>query len=188
MKTRYYTATTVNGFIADANHSVAWLMQFPDLESQKDDYPTFIAGVGALVMGSHTYEWLLRHEQMVEHPEKWPYAVPAWVVTSRRLPAIPGVDVRFAGGDVREIHAAAAEAAGGKDVWVVGGGDLAGQFLDHGLLDEIILTVAPVLLATGQPLLPRDVVTPPLTLTKVVQHGDIYVSLTYAVQRPTGRS
>jgi dihydrofolate reductase len=125
VKTRYYTATTINGFIADANHSLTWLFQFPDLDSQKNDYPEFIATVGALVMGSHTYEWLLNHEGMVEHPEKWPYTIPTWVVTSRTLPVIPGVDVRFAGGDIREIHAAAATAAGGKDIWVVGGGDLA---------------------------------------------------------------
>lgn len=183
MKTRYYTATTINGFIADANHSLAWLFQFPDLDSQKNDYPEFITTVGALVMGSHTYEWLLNHEGMVDHPEKWPYAIPTWVVTSRTLPVIPGVDVRFAGGDIRAIHAAAAAAAGGKDVWVVGGGDLAGQCFDHGLLNEIILTVAPVMLAEGKPLLPRNIVTPPLKLKKVVQHGDIYVSLTYDVPR-----
>ena len=48
MKTRYYTATTINGFIADANHSLTWLFQFPDLDSQKNDYPEFIERKGLM--------------------------------------------------------------------------------------------------------------------------------------------
>jgi dihydrofolate reductase len=63
--------------------------------------------------------------------------------------------VRFARGDVRAVHEAMTAAAGGKDLWVVGGGDLAGQFADAGLLDEIIVYLAPVTLGGGAPLLPR---------------------------------
>jgi dihydrofolate reductase len=100
-------------------------------------------------MGSTTYEWVLGHEN-----GKWPYELPAWVMTTRELPMADG-DVRFARGEVRPVHADMTAAAGGKDLWVVGGGELAGQFADAGLLDEIIVYIAPVTLGGGAPLLPR---------------------------------
>jgi dihydrofolate reductase len=117
----------------------------------------FIADVGAMVMGSTTDEWVLAHaeEVVAELGTPWPYMVPAWVMTSRTLEPVPGADIRFASGDVGEVHAAMTEAAGGKDLWVVGGGDLAGQLADAGLLDEIVVYVAPVVLGAGRPLLNR---------------------------------
>lgn len=83
----------------------------------------FIAGIGAIVMGSTTYEWVLRND-----PEPWSYTVPAWVLTSRVLDIPEGADVRLASGDVRTVYSRMVEAAGGRDSWVVGGGNLAGQF------------------------------------------------------------
>ena len=61
----------------------------------------------------------------------------------------------FASGGVREVYDAMAAAADGKDLWVVGGGDLVGQFADEGLLDEVITYIAPVTLGAGRPILPR---------------------------------
>lgn len=110
----------------------------------------FFAGVGALVMGSSTYEWLLRNQTA------WEYEQPAWVMTHRGLEVPPGADIRFAQGDVARIYPELVEAAQGKDIWVMGGGDLAGQFADAGLLDEVWVQFAPVLLGSGQPLLPRS--------------------------------
>jgi dihydrofolate reductase len=79
---------------------------------------------------------------------------------------------------------AAAQAAGGKDLWVVGGGELAGQFYDAGLLDQIIITIASVTLGSGMPVLPRRIVTPPLKLTYAQQHGEGFVTLKYDVPKP----
>lgn len=164
MKTQYYTATSLDGFIADPDHSLDWLFQFGALEDTS--YPAFIADVGALAMGAHTYEWLLRHEIRLgsDAPKPWPYAMPTWVFTSRTLPEVPGADVRFVRGDVRPVHAAMVDAAQGRNVWLVGGGELVGQFHDHGLLDEIWVQIAAVTLGAGAPLLPRRIVTPPLRL------------------------
>ncbi|WP_446513502.1 dihydrofolate reductase family protein, partial [Photobacterium sp. DNB22_13_2] len=92
----------------------------------------------------------------------WPYAQPAWVFTSRKLPVVEGADVRFVQGDVALVHQQMRAAANGKNVWIVGGGELAGQFLDRGLLDELIVQIVPVVLGSGLPLLPRAVVTPAL--------------------------
>src|SRR3712207_5586239 len=137
MKTQYYTASSLDGYIADPRHSLDWLLQFGDVEGTS--YPAFIREVGAIAMGSTTYEWLLRHQVRPDAggSRPWPYEQPAWVFTSRALPGIPGADIRFVRGDVRPVHRQMAAAAGGKNVWLVGGGELVGQFHDHGLLDEI---------------------------------------------------
>lgn len=183
MKTQYYTASTLNGFLAGEGHDLEWLMNLGEVESMKDHYPNFIAGIGALAMGANTYQWVVNHEKMLDHPDKWFYRQPCWVFTHRHLPAVPGADIRFTSAPVSEVHAAMAEAADGKNLWVVGGGELAGQFLDAGLLDELIITFAPVLLESGFPLLPRKVAAPPLKLLKAEAFGEVYATLTYAVQR-----
>lgn len=186
MRTIYYTATSLDGFIADERHGIDWLMQFPD--DGNSSYPQFIARIGALCMGAHTYEWMWRNHVGPEAPARmaWPYAQPTWVFSSREQPRLPDCDVRFARGDVREVHAEMARVAHGRDVWVVGGGDLAGQFHDAGLLDEIIVTVVPVTLGRGMPLLPRRVASPPLQLVSVRQMGPAFVQLHYAVPRVSG--
>src|SRR5690606_20091804 len=114
----------------------------------------------------------------------WPYEQPTWVFTSRSLPTVPGADVRFVRGDVRPVHREMVEAAGGRNVWIVGGGDLAGQFYDHGLLDELIVQIAPVTLGSGAPLLPRAISTPPLRLVSFASYGETFVEVRYEVPRP----
>ena len=73
------------------------------------------------------------------------------------------------------------QAAAGKNVWLVGGGDLVGQFHDRGLLDEITLGMAPVFLGSGAPLLPRRIVWPTLKLLEATQYGSTFVTLRYSV-------
>lgn len=184
MKTQYYTASTLDGFIADSAHSLDWLFQFG--AEPGGDYLDFMAAVGAIAMGASTYEWLLRHQILpgADFPQPWAYQQPVWVFTNRELPVVTGADVRFVRGDVRPVHAAMSLAAAGKNVWIMGGGDLVGQFHDHGLLDEIIVTVASVTLGEGQPLLPRRIVTPPLKLVSAQVHGTAFAELRYEVQRP----
>lgn len=183
MKTQYYTATSIDGYIADKDNSLNWLFQFGEIESMKDHYPAFIAEIGAMAMGSTTYEWIVNYEDMLNHPEKWPYNIPTWVFTSRDLPMIPGADIRFVKGDVAPVHAEMVKAAAGKNVWVVGGGELAGQFHDKGLLDELILSVAPVMLQSGAPVFGRSLTTPPMKLVKMEQYDDVFAVLTYEIQR-----
>ena len=128
MKTQYFTATSLDGFIATEDDSLEWL--FPLGNINDTGYPAFIAGVGALAMGASTYEWMLRNAQKVaaEAGSAWPYTQPTWVFTHRSLPAIAGANLHFARGDVRPVHTAMRKAAGDKNIWVVGGGDWAGQF------------------------------------------------------------
>jgi dihydrofolate reductase len=188
-KTQYYTATSIDGFIADENNSLDWLFSVGEgREDQAGTNPfeAFFADVGAFAMGATTYVWVLEHDALLDQPLKWAdyYGdVPAWVFTHRDLPRIPGADLTFVRGDVRPVHEAMAAAAKSRNVWIVGGGELAGAFADEGLLDELVLGVAPVTLGAGAPLLPRRMMSSRLTLTGVEQRGQ-FAYLTYAVGAP----
>lgn len=177
----YNTATTLNGFLADDAHSLSWLFVVPGAEEAESDFSGFLEGIGALVMGSSTYEWILEHEKLVEHPEKWFYRdIVSFVLSTRSLPLVADADIRFRTGDVAEIWTELVEAAGDKDVWLVGGGDLVGQFADAGHLDEVRVSIAPVTLESGKPLLPRRIESDRLTLTSVRRSGQ-FAELVYAV-------
>ncbi len=182
--TQYYTATTLDGFIADPNHSLDWLFTRDQDQEGVLNYAEFIAGVGALAMGSSTYEWIIEHEFKGKDPSewKWPYDLPCWVFTSRELQVVPAADISFVRGDVGPVHEQMVEAAGGKNVWIVGGGDLVGQFADAGLLDEVIVYIAPVTLGAGQPLLARRV---ELRLEDTGRNKD-FVAARYSVVRQSG--
>jgi dihydrofolate reductase len=181
-KTQYYTATSIDGFIADKNNSLDWLFEVE--QEGPEQFGSFIAGVGAFAMGATTYEWVVAHEKLLDNPEKWRewYGnTPSWVFTHRSLPSPPDVNITFVSGDVRPVHQAMVGAAQGRNIWLVGGGELVGAFVDEGLLDEIILGVAPVTLGVGSPLLPRRLPSSRLTLSTVEQVGQ-FAYLTYTVR------
>ena len=177
--TQYYTATSLDGFIADADHSLEWLFRQQQDREGPLNYGDFIAQVGALAMGATTYEWILEHEfaDKDESEWKWPYDVPAWVFTHRQLPVVPNARIEFVSGDVAAVHEQMRAAAGERNVWIVGGGDLVGQFADKALLDEVIVYLAPVTLGAGAPLLPR---TLDLRLEEVERNRD-FVCARYSV-------
>ena len=170
-RAQYYTATTLDGFIADQNHSLEWLFKRKQDREGPLNYDTFIAGVGALAMGSTTYEWILEHDQ-----GRWPYELPSWVFTHRDL-QIAADGIQLTSDDVADVHGQMREAAGARNIWIVGGGDLAGQFAERGLLDEVIVYIAPVTLGAGAPLLPRHV---ELRLEELAPNGD-FACARYAV-------
>lgn len=187
-KTLFYTATSIDGFIADEHHSLQWLFEVPagdDDEGHEARFARFFDGVGAMAMGSSTFEWVVQHEGLAEHPEKWTafYGTkPCWVFSNRELPAIEGADVRFVQGSVAAVHPAMVEAADGRDVWIVGGGVLVAQFAEAGLLDEIQLNIAPVTLGAGAPLLPTRLLASELSLAALERHGQ-FIDATYRVRR-----
>lgn len=182
MKTQYYTAASIDGFIATEDDSLEWLFQLGD--PTDSSYPDFFAKVGAIAMGSTTYRWLLSNTEKVatQTGSTWPYTCPAWVFSSRPQPIIPGANIHFATGDVRTAFPQMRQAAGERNLWIVGGGDLAGQFFDAGLLDEIIVQIGSVLLGQGKPLLPRRVLSPTLHLSNVNRLGAEMVELRYDVR------
>ena len=141
----YYVAATADGFIAAADGGVEWLSDF----SGAGGYDEFFAGVGSLVLGRTTFDQVLGWG--------WPYGEkPAAILTSSPLPATaPASAFAWNGSDAAGlVERLRGEAAGG--VWVVGGGKTAGLLLAEGLLEEVELTVMPLLLGRGIPLWPEQ--------------------------------
>ena len=137
----YATATTLDGYLADADDSLDWLFAVDGGDESLAGMEPFVAGVGVMVEGSTTYRWVLEHERLLERPEKWQEFYgerPTYVFSSRSdLPIVPGADIRVVFGPVADHLPAIREAAAGKDVWLVGGGDLVGQFFEAGALDGV---------------------------------------------------
>lgn len=183
-RTQYYTATSLDGFIADEKNSLDWLFEVGD-DDGTSPFDEFFAGVGAIVMGSTTYEWVVAAEQIHREPGKWQAFYgdrPSWVFSHRDLRLVDGAKLNLVSGAVEDVFPAIEAGADEKNIWVAGGGDLAGQFADARLLDEIIVGIAPVTLGGGAPLLPRRLTSSRLTLSDVTRVGP-YAYLTYEVGR-----
>jgi dihydrofolate reductase len=186
----YYCAASLDGYIAEADDTIEWLMRYdgvyegngaPPVEG---GYQTFYdEEVGALVSGSVTYEFILGQ---LERGSEWPYkGKPYWTLTSRELP-VPdgdGVDVRIVEAAVPDLIDRMIASAGDRDLWVVGGGNVASQFADAGLLDAVRVTLVPVVLAKGKPLFDRRLSGGPMRLKGVFPRKNGMVELSYEVDR-----
>ncbi len=136
-----FIAASLDGFIADADGGVAWLERF-NVEGEDHGYRRFLSGVDAVIMGATTYE------QEVARGE-WPYGNrPTWVFTHRELPAPEVATVRFVSGAVADVAPSIRETTD-RDVFLVGGAQLASQFLGAQAIDELILFMVPVVLGAG---------------------------------------
>ena len=193
--TVYYCASSLDGYIAEADDSIDWLTGYegtfehgaaePGPMSEGGAYERFYDGVRALVMGSATYEWILDHLDAAGGGQ-WPYrGKPCWVLSSRelRLPQGEDVDVRIADASVGELYGDMAAAAGDDGMlWVVGGGGVASQFADEDLLDEVHVTVVPVVLGSGKPLFERRLPGGAMRLTGTRAFDNGMVELRYEVR------
>lgn len=147
----YYVAATLDGYIATEQHTLDWLENFA-LGDDATAYHDFYQTIGAVVMGSDTYHWILSNA-----PDNWPYPdVPAFVMSSRTLSAPANLDITFVSGDAETIAAKARQAAKGKNVWLVGGGKTAACFADAGQLQQLFITTLPIFLGSGVPVLPVE--------------------------------
>ena len=183
-RTVYYAAMSLDGYIADLDENLEWLTGFDgpgyageaaERGPMESSYERFYVGVGALVMGAKTYEFIL--------DQSWAYGdMPTWVLTSRDLPAVADAGgLRFASGSVAAIHDEVTAAAGDRDLWVVGGGNVASQYLDADLLDVVRVTIVPVVLGAGLPLFAGPV--PALGLLELTPYGNGMVELSYEIAR-----
>ena len=148
---RAYLAQSLDGFVAGPGDDLSWLPQpaegdaVPASPDAGLGFSDFLSEVGALLMGRRTFDVV----QGFGGP--WPYgALPVLVATHRPLPPAPP-QVRPVAGPISDLVDAARAAAGDRDVYL-DGPHLIRQALDAGLVDELILTVVPILLGAGVPL------------------------------------
>lgn len=135
--TIYYVAASQDGYVAHGRGPEEWLRAFAGAGE--------FAGAGAVAMGAETYRFF------TAAPGSWPFgSIPVWVFTHHEFPGIPGADITFVRGDVAEFHPDILHDAGSRDVVLTGAGNLADQFLDSGLVDELVVTVLPVSQGSGR--------------------------------------
>jgi len=139
----------LDGFIAGPDDDLSWLPQGGSEEASKDvpgsvDFEQFMAGVGALLMGRRTYD-------VITGFGVWPYGdCPVLVPTHRPLDPVRPTVKPVAGGIV-ELVGAAKKVANGKDVYL-DGGNLIRQAIDAHLVDDMIVSIVPIVLGQGHPL------------------------------------
>jgi dihydrofolate reductase len=189
LSVQYYCAASLDGYIAEVDDTIEWLTGYEgappgeEVSPVEGGYDDFYADVGALVSGSVTYEFILGE---LERGSDWPYAgKPCWVLSSRKLP-VPdgeGVDVRIRNAPIAELFDDMLSSAGEGNLWVVGGGNVASQFADQGLLDEVLVTVVPVVLGDGKRLFDRRPPGGAMRLIGVFPRSSGMVALRYEVRR-----
>jgi dihydrofolate reductase len=168
----YYAAMSLDGRIAGPDHDLSFLKTLDG----GNDYLTFYEGVDSLVMGARTWDFMVLHGS-------WPYGdKPTWIVTHADeldvVGAFEGAVLETFAGDVTELVDRIGE-RGYERTWLVGGGELAGQFLAADRLDELILTVAPTLVGRGPALADGEFALPRFTLAEVERYGDDGVRTRY---------
>jgi dihydrofolate reductase len=192
-KTQYYCAASLDGYIAESDDTLDWLLEYegsfeaegaePGPMAEGGSYERFYDGVGALISGATTYEFVLDH---LADRSEWPYrGKPCWVLSSRELP-VPeraGVDVRIVNAQVTDLYDEMISAAGERNLWVVGGGNVASQFAGAGLLDEVLVTVVPVVLGAGKPLFDRRLPGGAMQLLGTRTFSTGMVELRYEIKR-----
>ena len=140
---RGYIAASLDGFVADADHGVGWL---DDFDGSDFGYEQFIAGIGCIVMGRKSFDFVDGYDG------DWPYPGKEVVlVTHRPVPALPPQSRVWAGDDLTPLINDLRAFEGG-DVWLVGGSDLMHQFRLAGALDSLEIYTMPLLLGDGVPL------------------------------------
>lgn len=167
----YYTAMSLDGYVATREHDLSWLLTRDSDPEGPLGFTAFDRRVGAMVMGRRTYEWLVE----ASPPDvTWPHRQPCWVLTGRPLDPrrFPTADIRATSAPAQDVVAAMRAAAGDRDLWCVGGGRTATWLHDAGLLDEVWVSIAPVLLGDGVPVIGSHV---ELDLVDVDRNGDLAV-------------
>ena len=141
MQIVYYLAASLDGRIAGPGHDLSFLQTLSGGPTGYG-YDEFIAEVDGLVVGASSWDF------MKDYP--WTYGErPVWVVTHREdVPRVAGADMHVFSGDVADL-VGELESAGLQRVWVIGGGNVVGQFLAADRLDEVIITLAPTFVGRG---------------------------------------
>ncbi|MDI7740634.1 dihydrofolate reductase family protein [Lysinibacillus fusiformis] len=168
-----FIATTLDGYIATKEDSLEWLFK---VEGEGDNgYSEFYETVDTVVMGKRTYDWLMEQEL-----EEFPYKNKACYVFTRS--SLENTDdVKFVNEDVTKFVEKLKNREG-KNIWIVGGGELLFYFIKEKLVDEFIVTVAPAILGKGIPLFKEGDYELELSL-KGTRTFNQFVELHYEVKR-----
>lgn len=166
-----YIAASLDGYIADSQGGVSWLEPF-EQAGEDYGYTAFYRSLDAVIVGRITYEQSLTFGE-------WPYrGVATYVVSHRPVQPPAGHHVEAYSGSLPELVSKLKDRFR-KDIWLVGGAQLVAAFLRDNLIDQLILTVIPVMLGSGIPLFVEGSARRSLTLNAVNHYPNGIVQLTY---------
>ena len=169
-----HIGTSADGYIARPDGGLEWLTSRPAPEGFYG-MNAFVSSIDTKVMGRKTYEESLRMGAKFDAPTRY-------IVFSRSAPpADAPLGVEFVNEPIGPFVSRLREQPG-KDIWLMGGGDLIASFLDEGAIDELVITVAPVFIGDGIPLMARRHRHVPLELHSVERFENGVVQLHYRVQ------
>ena len=153
---KYYVGASVDGFIADGSKGAHWFTTFVQQPGVKEHFDQFFEKVGAVVIGGKTYADIAR--EVAEGRMQWMFGnKPVWVFTHHELPTLPQTDLTFIRGEIGFWSQDIARSAGAGDVWIAGGADVAGGFVQANLLDEVLIVTVPVVLGEGTSIFGRGI-------------------------------
>jgi dihydrofolate reductase len=168
-----FIASSLDGYIARTDETLDWLFE---VEGEGDNgYSEFYETVDTIIMGRRTFDWVKTHIN-----GEFPYKGKECYVFSR-VKQNENDDVKFVSENILPFTSKLKEQEG-KFIWLVGGGELIHSFLKENLVDELILTIAPVILGTGIPLFKENDLEQKLEL-KGINTFNQFVEMHYVVKR-----
>ena len=172
---------SLDGFIAGPGHRMDWGggRRLADFVAP-DDFAEIAAATGAMLIGRRTWEVGSNMEAEEPGSVDYPFSGPFFLLTHRPLEP-PEPDVTILSGDIGAAVATALDAAGGKNLEILGA-DVAGQCLGRGLVDEILVYVLPLLLGDGIPFSPPGLTGVELEPVNSARSGDATI-LRFRVRR-----
>lgn len=171
-KCKLFIATSIDGYIAREDGALDWLDAIPNPDQLDYGYHTFYDSVDTLIMGRKTYE------EVLGFGVDWPYPnCKTYIVSSKEVEI--KTENTYLINDPLESKIKEWQNEEGKDIWVVGGGVLISSMLDLGLIDEMLLTITPVILGSGIPLFPNSPKETQFELVKTEAFDTGFVNLTY---------
>lgn len=168
-----YIAVSLDGYIATEDDSLDWLFK---VEGEGDaGYAEFMETIDTVVMGRRTYDWVMEMEK-----DEYPYTGLKSYIFSRSVPASVSGDIEFTNTEV-PIFAEILKNQPGKDIWVIGGSELLADFVEAGLIDEFIISIAPVIIGKGIPLFRKSDLMTEFKLKEVKRYGE-FAQLHYVMK------
>ncbi len=145
-KVLFYIAMTLDGYIADVDGNLDWLLKYDDPTGRiKDYYDEFLQNVDTVIMGKKTYMHLITELA----PDQWAYeGLHTIVATNDKETRKVHQDITFVSGDL-VAHTRALLEQDGKDIWVVGGAHVAADYFKANLIDAYYIQIVPILLGDG---------------------------------------
>lgn len=174
-KTILYIATSLEGYVAGPNDEIEWLNRYSNVDFGLKE---FLSRVGAIIMGRRSYD--------IGVEQKWfnqlNYGVPIFVVSHDQPVSInKDAEFIFATEGIETAYRKAKSKAGDKNVWIFGGANIAQQYLQWDLIDEISIGMAPTLLGSGKRLFDNTDKYIELTLIKTKRYEEDLVELNYKI-------